>query len=152
MSKEFSDLVGEALGRASMAWSETPSGIFDSDTCCVLHIDIMNAHNVKIKTLQDENAYKQKEIGELKLEIMQIKAERNKAEFKIAKLRECVEFYACTDIYYRPFRDRNGMSGMSSMTDFELDDGEWKLDENGEKCHYCYGKRARQVLKELEEK
>ena len=55
MSKDFSDLVGEALGRASMAWSETPSGIFDSSTCCVLHMDIMNAHNGKIKTLQDEN-------------------------------------------------------------------------------------------------
>ena len=67
------------------------------------------------------------------------------------KLRECVEFYADTNIYKRPDKDRNGMGGMSAMTDFELDDGEWKVDENGEKDHYCYGKRARQVLKELDE-
>lgn len=42
--KDFSTLVGESLGRASMAWSETPKGIFNSDTCSVLHIDILNAH------------------------------------------------------------------------------------------------------------
>ena len=49
MEKTFSELVGEALGQASMAWSERPTGIFDSDTCSVLHIDIMNAHNEELR-------------------------------------------------------------------------------------------------------
>jgi len=51
--KEFSELVGEALGRASVAWSELPTGIFDSDTCCVLHREIMNAHDSLIKKIKD---------------------------------------------------------------------------------------------------
>jgi hypothetical protein len=52
MEKTFSELVGEALGTASMAWSERPRGIFDSDTCCVLHIDIMNMHNEELRKLK----------------------------------------------------------------------------------------------------
>jgi len=75
MSKLFSELVGEALGRASMAWSETPNGIFDSDTCRILHIDIMNAHNEELKKLQAENA----------------------------KLRECLEFTThAAEYLYKP--------------------------------------------------
>jgi len=35
--------------------------------------------------------YKQKEIDALKLEIMQVKADRNKAEFKLAVLKELEE-------------------------------------------------------------
>lgn len=52
--KPFSELVGEALGRASMAWSETPKGIFDSDTCSVLHIEIMNAYTEEMKELKQK--------------------------------------------------------------------------------------------------
>jgi len=65
--KAFEEIVGEALGRASLAWSETPKGIFDSDTCCVLHIDIMNAHNDEIKKLQEENKRLKREIEVLRL-------------------------------------------------------------------------------------
>lgn len=50
--KTFSEVVGEALGRASTAWSEAPKGIFDSDTCSVLHIDIMNMHEAEKDSLR----------------------------------------------------------------------------------------------------
>jgi hypothetical protein len=89
--KEFSELVGEALGRASMAWSETPIGIFDSDTCCVLHIDIMNAHNEELKKLQAENA----------------------------KLRECLEFTTYAAEYlFKP--DENLAEGLFPTSYFTL--------------------------------
>ena len=68
---------------------------------------------------------------------------------KITKLEEALSYYANTEIYRRPDRDRNGMGGMSAMTDFEIEDGEWKLDGNGEVDHYCYGKKAREALKEI---
>lgn len=68
---------------------------------------------------------------------------------QIEVLKEALSYYANTEIYRRPDKDRNGMGGMSAMTDFEIDDGEWKLDENNEKDHYCYGKLARKVLREL---
>jgi hypothetical protein len=66
-----------------------------------------------------------------------------------SRIKEALSYYANTEIYRRPDRDRNGMGGMSAMTDFEIDDGEWKLDDNGEKDHYCYGKLARKVLNEI---
>ncbi len=44
----------------------------------------MKQMNEDIENLKAENAYKQKEIEELKLEIMQVKGERNQAEFKLA--------------------------------------------------------------------
>lgn len=65
------------------------------------------------------------------------------------KLKKCVEYYAKTEIYNRPDRDRNGMSGMSARSNFEIDDGEWKI-KNGKREHYCYGKFARQTLREIE--
>ena len=52
--KPFSEIVGEALGQASMAWSESPKGIFETDTCCALHADIMNAHEAELSTLRAE--------------------------------------------------------------------------------------------------
>lgn len=69
---------------------------------------------------------------------------------EVQLLTVTLAYYANTEIYRRPDRDRNGMGGMSAMTDFEIDDGEWKLDQHGEKDHYCYGKLARTVLSELE--
>ena len=69
---------------------------------------------------------------------------------QVDKAKEGLRFYANTKIYNRPDRDREGMGGMSSRTDFEIDDGEWKI-TNGEKEHYCYGKLAREILKELGE-
>ena len=72
MSKSFSELVGESLGRASMAWSETPNGIFDSDTCCVLHIDIMNAHNDQIYSLKLKLVEAEESIKELREEIKRL--------------------------------------------------------------------------------
>lgn len=47
--KTFSELVGESLGRASMAWSEVPTGIFDSDKCLELQSEIVNAHRHELK-------------------------------------------------------------------------------------------------------
>ncbi len=65
-------------------------------------------------------------------------------------MREGLEFYADTEKYRRPDKDRNGMGGMSSQTDFEIDDGEWKVTDS-EKDHYCYGKKAREILKKIDE-
>jgi len=78
-------------------------------------------------------------------EITLLNIEREKVEI----LSKALSYNANTEIYRRPDRDRNGMGGMSAMTDFEIDDGEWKLDDNGEKDHYCYGKLARKVLNEV---
>lgn len=43
--------------------------------------------------------YKQKEIDELKLEIMQVKGDRNKVEFKLAVAVEALEFYMWQNKY-----------------------------------------------------
>lgn len=77
--------------------------------------------------------YKQKEINELKLEIMAIKFKCNKSQFENAKLRECVEFYA----------DRKKWSPVY--------EGIHKY-KTLYKVHRTGSKRARQVLKELEDK
>ncbi len=52
--KNFSELVGEKIGEASMCWSETPKGIFDSDTASCLAIDILNAHDAEIAQLKEQ--------------------------------------------------------------------------------------------------
>lgn len=56
----FMDKVGEALSEASMAWSETPKGVFDSDRCCELIHDIVEIHDDivsgEIKRYQQEEA------------------------------------------------------------------------------------------------
>lgn len=71
-------------------------------------------------------------------------------EEKLEIAMKALNFYADTEIYRRAQTDRNGMSGMSAQTDFEIEDGEWKL-EDGEKDHYCYGKRARAALARIKE-
>jgi len=43
--KEFRSLVGEAIGEASMAWSETPSGVFKASLCRDLIDKIVDAKN-----------------------------------------------------------------------------------------------------------
>ncbi len=48
MSK-FNELVYEHLGRASMCWSESPKGTFDSTTASELGRDIINKHEQIIK-------------------------------------------------------------------------------------------------------
>lgn len=82
--------------------------------------------------------YKQKEINELKLEIMDIKGKRNKSKFENAKLRECVEFYA-DSLNYSAKIDYKGMHYVSVIGE------KFELGEDN-------GKRARQVLRELDEK
>lgn len=32
--EEFEEVVGQAIGEASMCWSETPKGVFESDNAC----------------------------------------------------------------------------------------------------------------------
>ena len=41
--QQFRELVGIAIGRASMCWSETPKGTFDSTTACKLVDEIVEA-------------------------------------------------------------------------------------------------------------
>jgi hypothetical protein len=74
-----------------------------------------------------------------------LRIEINELKDIINKLHGALRYYADTSIYNRPDKDRNGMGGMSAQTDFEIEDGEWKI-TNGEKDHYCYGKLARKIL------
>ena len=67
-------------------------------------------------------------------------------EAQIKKAESVIRFYADKSKYFRPDRDKNGLGGMSAQTDFEIEDGEWNTDENGEKSHYCYGKKAREYF------
>ncbi len=145
MSKLFSELVGESLGRASMAWSETPIGIFDSDTCCVLHIDIMNAHNEELKKLQAENAKLEKKLSHTN-QIMDAMTKTSQYNFKLQaendKLKECVEFYG--EVFN--WRDSGQDYGHGTIKPDDKED----LSED-DRVRLFGGKRARQVLKELEE-
>lgn len=40
---EFREIVGQAIGEASMCWSETPTGVFDSTRASLL-VDKILAH------------------------------------------------------------------------------------------------------------
>jgi len=99
--------------------------------------------------------YKQKEIDELKDQIdhqdslifeldqnVQVFMEKTKSlQAENAKLRKCVEFYSNTDNWLEE-KDRNNLYTII------------KEDASDDYCDYLRfgGKRARQVLKELEEK
>lgn len=43
VAKDIQELVFDALGQASMAWSEVPSGVFDSEKCSALGEQIIAA-------------------------------------------------------------------------------------------------------------
>jgi len=43
--KEFKTIVGEAIGEASMCWSETPSGTFESNQASLIVDKILEAHH-----------------------------------------------------------------------------------------------------------
>lgn len=45
MSKNFKRIVGEAIGEASMCWSEIPKGVFDSEHASRIIDKIVEAHN-----------------------------------------------------------------------------------------------------------
>lgn len=42
-NKSFREVVGETIGEASMCWSETPTGVFDSERAVKL-VDRVMAH------------------------------------------------------------------------------------------------------------
>jgi len=42
---DFKTVIGEAIGEASMCWSETPSGVFDSSRASLLVDRILEAHH-----------------------------------------------------------------------------------------------------------
>ena len=50
----FKTMIGEALGRASMAWSERPIGTFDSGTCSELVDKLHNEHIALNKALEEK--------------------------------------------------------------------------------------------------
>lgn len=45
--EEFKKLVGESIGEASMCWSETPKGVFDSDRAVKIVERILKASEEK---------------------------------------------------------------------------------------------------------
>ena len=65
MSDKFDELVEISLGQASMAWSETPKGIFDSDTCSCLALDIVMAHDKEISAIEKKLAVAVKALKKL---------------------------------------------------------------------------------------
>mgnify|MGYP003475929098 CR=1 FL=1 len=63
--KEFETVVGEAIGTASMCWSKTPSGVFDSNRAEILVSDIVVAHNRITNPLQARVTQLETLIGEM---------------------------------------------------------------------------------------
>lgn len=49
--KTFRELVGEAIGEASMCWSETPKGTFDSERASKLANEIATKHERLVEYL-----------------------------------------------------------------------------------------------------
>jgi hypothetical protein len=47
--KTFREIVGEAIGRASMAWSTPPAGVFESDLASKLIDEVVEAHEFIVK-------------------------------------------------------------------------------------------------------
>jgi len=100
----------------------------------------------EITKLKEDNAFQASvmiDMGAVMIENEKLKAENE-------MMRKGLEYYGDHEIYRIPKKDRNGMGGMSSQRDFEIDDGEWKM-VNGEIDHYCYGKKAREILKTIDE-
>lgn len=46
-NKSFKEIVGEAIGEASMCWSEAPCGVFDSTRASALADKVVNYYNRK---------------------------------------------------------------------------------------------------------
>lgn len=46
---DFGEIVHQALGEASMAWSETPTGVFQTEDVLVIAQRIIQAHESKMK-------------------------------------------------------------------------------------------------------
>jgi hypothetical protein len=92
--------------------------------------------------------FQQSDITRYKLDtkIQELESQLTQVKAQLSEAVEVISYYGCSDIYHRPIIDRNFVGDMSSMTDLEIDDGEWSLDINGEKVRYCYGKRAREFL------
>jgi hypothetical protein len=116
--KEFSELVGEALGRASVAWSELPTGIFDSNTCCALHREIMNAHDSLIKKIKDkEELEKERERSEILFEAVKkcnddhwfmINLIERYSSDKEQALKDCLERMKFRKTYYEKTLEKYG--------------------------------------------
>lgn len=54
MNKEkLNEIVFQNLGHVSMLWSETPTGVFDSNKAEMLGNEILDAVDEYIKTLQN---------------------------------------------------------------------------------------------------
>lgn len=57
-AKSFEEIVGEAIGEASMAWSETPTGVFDSQKCIELTDRIVQARKNSITTKEATDVFR----------------------------------------------------------------------------------------------
>lgn len=61
--KQFRELVGIAIGEASMCWSEIPSGIFDSTRASLLVDRIVNELPLTDDELQDLQDLRVQKLG-----------------------------------------------------------------------------------------
>lgn len=95
--KDFSQLVGMALGRASVAWTESPQGIFDSTVCASLAKQIIEEHEHLLEHARASSSLKLK-IAEEALEyiiehelyhgVNQGRASEDIAKEALARIRE----------------------------------------------------------------
>jgi len=51
---EINKIVGEGIGEASMCWSETPKGVFDSERASKITDKIVAFHNKEIQHYKDQ--------------------------------------------------------------------------------------------------
>lgn len=60
---QFKELVGIAIGEASMCWSETPKGVFDSAKACELVDRIVDAFPLTDDELDDIHSQASRRFG-----------------------------------------------------------------------------------------
>lgn len=75
---EFRETVGQAIGRASVAWSELPGGVFDSTTCCELVDGVVAAYEAELAALKAERDQYKHEFKMLQAGVERVTKERDK--------------------------------------------------------------------------
>lgn len=67
MNEELEKEINETIGAASMCWSETPKGIFDSEKATILAKNLQNAIFYELQeTIRDTMVQLKKDIGLMK--------------------------------------------------------------------------------------
>lgn len=54
MRKSFKTILGESIGEASMCWSETPKGVFESTRASEIFHKVFSAHELEVADLESK--------------------------------------------------------------------------------------------------